>query len=321
MPSLSYMNGLSSVRPPFAVVQADYDGVDQYMELMGELDKLSDDPECQGRPVPIYIVGGSIGMITTEILYIYMLGGVPLILEPGISVEGRGGGDMYMTDKPGRFITDLYSRDNSNVYSIGYVDDPCEAYAYAVEFTSKHVPSEDSGIDPEIVNGYLASNPYRMNHVGTIQRMGGTLFEVYAVNATESAMFRPNKDFMGGEPDAENDTDGIRGRVEVILCGGNPDIVCVGAIAGIDGWLFNVWVPNEASLVDCAIHMLQQDDIPHDVLFVDELELEQAFVMYDEKLRADSMEEDGEGLPDDSDVPNFDYEEYYSEESGGNEPT
>ncbi len=65
MPSLSYMNGLSSVRPPFAVVQADYDGVDQYMELMGELDKLGDDPECQGRPVPIYICGGSIGMITT----------------------------------------------------------------------------------------------------------------------------------------------------------------------------------------------------------------------------------------------------------------
>lgn len=79
MPSLSYMNGYSSVHPPFAVVQCNYDGADPVEELKDELDKMSDEPECQGRPVPIYYVSGTLGAISTEVIYMYMFGGVPLI--------------------------------------------------------------------------------------------------------------------------------------------------------------------------------------------------------------------------------------------------
>lgn len=316
MPSLAYMNGYSSVHPPYAVVQADYDGADVVDELKETLDEMSDDPECAGRPVPIYTVGGSFGAITTELLYLYMLGGVPFILEPGIVVEGSGTDDARMVNRAGRFISGMYMKDNNYVYSIGYVDDPCEAYAYAVEFTSRQVPSKDTGIDPGLVNSYIAANPYAMTHVGSIQKMGGTLFDVYAISATESAMFRPDKDFMGGEPDVENDRDGISGRIEVILCGGNPDIVCIGTICSIDGWMFNVWVPNEAGYVECGKWMLDQGDIPRDVLFVDEDELSQAYIMYEEKLRHDAMEAEGVDLDEEeSDVPDFDYEEYYSEEA------
>ena len=315
MPSLSYMNGYSSVHPPFAVVQSDYDGSDPVEELKEELDKMSDEPACQGRPVPIYFVGGTLGAITTELIYLYMFGGVPLILEPGVVVEGSGTDDAMLVNRSGKFITEMFMHGNDHVFSIGYVDDPCDAYAYAVEYTRHQVPMKDTSLDADMVNSYLAANPYSMAHVGTIQRPGGTMFEVYAIGATESAMFRPDKDFIGGEPDAENDRDGVHGRIEVILCGGDPDIVCIGSICSLDGWLFSVWVPNEAKYIDCGTRMLAQDDIPHDVLYVDETELEQAYLMYDEKLRHDEMEAEGiDTDEEETDVPDFDYEEYYSAE-------
>ena len=194
MPSLSYMNGYSSVHPPFAVVQCNYDGADPVEELKDELDKMSDEPECQGRPVPIYYISGTLGAISTEVIYMYMFGGVPLILDPGIVVEGSGTDDAMMVNRSGRFITEMFMHGNDHVFSIGYVDDPCDAYSYAVEYTKRQVPTKDTSLDADMVNSYLAANPYSMTHVGTIQRPGGTMFEVYAIGATESAMFRPGED-------------------------------------------------------------------------------------------------------------------------------
>jgi len=313
MASLAYMNGLSSVSAPFAVVATDYDGSDIVDSLKDELDRMSDEPECQGRPIPVYTVSGMLGSIRTEVFYLYMLGGVPMILDPALVVEGGGDDDAVMTNRSGRFIEAMFGANNTHVFSIGYVDSPDDAYPYAMEFTRSHVPNKDTGIDESIVNSYIAANPNTVTHVGTIQRPGGTRFDVYAMTETESAMFRPNKDFMGGEPDVEDWKEGARGPIEVILCGGNPDIVCVGGICSLDGWLFDIWVPNEPDFVDCAMHMVEQGDIPQDVLYIDEDELAQAYVMYLEKLRSDEASEDETEEEEETDVPDFDYEEYYAE--------
>jgi hypothetical protein len=124
-------------------------------------------------------------------------------------------------------------------------------------------------------------------------------------------------DFIGGEPDVEDDTEGQRGRYEVILVGGNPDIVPIGVITGLDGWMFTVWVPNEAGFVECGLRMLAQGDIPHDVMYVDEVELEQAFDMYSQKLQEDArVADEKDAPPEKDDVPDFDYDEYYASERG-----
>jgi hypothetical protein len=315
MPSRSYENGLGSICSRFAVLQSNYDGADCVEELAAEFDRMADDPECQGRPVPVYSMRGTVGNVEVDLVYFYMLGGVPLILDPGIVVKDFGNGRIEEIQTSGRFVTEMFSHNNDAVFSIGYVDDPCEAYAYAVEYTSRNVPSPDTGIDAGLVNSYLATHPDTMLHVGTIQKMGGTVFDVYAVGATESAMFRPDKDFMGGEPDVEDDKEN-RGKVEVLLCGGNPDIVCIGSVCGADGWMFRVWVPNERGYVDCGMHIIEQDDIPREALYVDSDELAQAFILYDEKLKYDELAEEGETgeEEEESDVPDFDYEDYYEEE-------
>lgn len=313
MPSRGYENGLASICSRFAVVQSNYDGADCVEELSDEFDKMADDPDCAGRPVPVYSMRGTVGSVEVDLVYMFMLGGVPLILDPGIVVRGTGDGNVEEVQASGRFITEMFTHNNTSVFSIGYVDDPCDAYAYAVDFTSRSVPMPDTGISADLVNSYLATHPDTMTHVGTIQRMGGTIFDVYAIDATESAMFRPDKDFMGGEPDVEDDKEN-RGRIEVLLCGGNPEIVCVGSLCGADGWMFRVWVPNEAGYVDCAMHMLEQDDIPREALYVDSDELAQAYMMYDEKLTHDQMVQDGEdGAEEEDDVPYFDYEQYYDD--------
>jgi len=317
MPSKSYMNGSSSVYAPFAVLYSDYDGGNMLDEIKTEMDKISDEPDCKGRPVPFYIMRGSVELVKTEVVFLYMFGGVPLILDPGIVASGTDVSDAVVSNETGSFITDMYMQNNDFVFSIGYVDDPCEAYGYAVDYTKKHVPSKDSGIDAGLVNSYIAANPDSMDFVGTVQRMGGTRFDVYAISATESAMFRSDKDFIGGEPDVEDDTEGQRGRYEVILVGGNPDIVPIGVITGLDGWMFTVWVPNEAGFVECGLRMLAQGDIPHDVMYVDEVELEQAFDMYSQKLQEDArVADEKDAPPEKDDVPDFDYDEYYASERG-----
>lgn len=314
MASLAYINGLSAVAPPFAVIHSDYDGGDCCDELMAEFDKMSDEPACQGRSVPAYSVRGTLGAITVDLIYFYMFGGVPFILDPGVIAVTDGERGAVMVNRSGQFISELFSRNNGEVFSIGYVDDPCEAYSYAVEFTRRTVPTKDTGIDADLVNSYIAANPDSMMHVGTIQNPGGTIFDVYAISSTESAMFRPDKDFMGGEPDVEDDKEGSGGRIEVILCGGNPDIVCIGSICSAEGWMFSVWVPNEKGFVDCGKHMLEQGDVPLDAICFDEDDLEQAYHMYEEKLRYDESEAEGEE-DEETDVPDFDYEEFYSEEA------
>ena len=62
------------------------------------------------------------------------------------------------------------------------------------------------------------------------------------------------------------------------------------------------------------MHMVEQGDIPQDVLYIDEDELAQAYVMYLEKLRSDEAAADDEAEEEEeTDVPDFDYEEYYAE--------
>lgn len=312
MPSSSYMNGLSSVYRTFSVLLSDYDGNDIVAELMEELDRMADEDECQGRPVPVYIMTGAIGAIRTEMLFFYMLGGVPLIMVPAFAVTGTGIGDAGMTLDGSRFISAMYSRNNNLVYSVGYVDSPAQAFAAAVEYTRSNVPSPDSGLDRELVESYIAGKGGALLPLGVIQKPGGTRFEVYAFDETESSMFRPDKDFMGGHPDEESGR--VRGKTEVILYGGNPDIVCVGGFCSIDGAFFDVWVPNEKEYIDCATHMLEQGDIPRDTLYIDDDDLAQAFVMYDDKLRSDEVKADEEEA--ETDVPDFDYEEFYSEQEG-----
>lgn len=312
MPSASYMNGLSSVYRTFSVLLSDYDGNDIVAELMEELDVMSDEEECQGRPVPVYIMTGTIGAIRTEMLFFYMLGGVPLILSPAFAVTGTGVGDAKMTLDGGRLLAAMYSRNNNFVYSVGYVDSPAEAYAAAVEYTRTNVPTPDPGIDRELVESYIAGKGGAMLPLGVIEKPGGTRLEVYAFDETESSMFRPDKDFMGGRPDEESGR--VRGKTEVILYGGNPDIVCVGGICSADGAFFDVWVPNEKGYIDCARHMIEQGDIPRDTLYIDEDDLAQAYVMYDDKLRSDEAKSDEED--EDTDVPDFDYEEFYTEQEG-----
>ena len=310
MPSSSFANGTSSVRNPFTVVVSDYDGADIVEEVMGEFSKESDEPECQGSPVPVYSVTGSLGAIHSECMFLYMIGGVPLIMVPSVAVIGTGKDDAKLAQDGGHLISSMYTRNNSHVYSIGYVDDPMHAYAHAVDFTSKQIPYPDSAIDAEMVNAYLADKAGSVNSVGTIFNPGGTRFDVYAFSESESMFIRPDKDFMGGEPYEESGP--VPGGYEVILVGGDPDVVCIGGFCTVDGCMFDVWVPNEKWYVECARNMMAQGDIPFDTLFIDYDAMYQAYDMFEEKLRADEEKAD-ESVEPDTDVPDFDYDEYFDE--------
>lgn len=310
MPGKMYWLGLTACCEPFKIVLSDYDGEDIIEALKTEISDILDSGEYDGRPIPVYIMTGVLGAIRVEVLILYIFGGAPLMLDPSVAIEGGGTRDGHLVTG-NTFISRMYADNNSMVYSLGYVDSPSEAYEYAVKYTRTNPLVKNAGISDDTASLYISSNSESVQTVGKIQRLGGSVFDVYAFNNTESSLIRTDKDFIGGEPYEQN---GIhRGKYEVILYGGDPVIVPVGAICGAQGDFFRVWVPNDAGFIECTTSMLSYGDIPNESLYVDYDDLADAYAMYSAKLVSEEQEADANAESDAGDVPDFDYEEFYDE--------
>lgn len=311
MPGKLYGLGLGGACEPFKIILSDFNGADIIEELKAEISDILDTGVADGSPVPVYIMTGVLGAIRVEVLILYIYGGVPFILDPYVGIEGGGLRDGTLV-RGGSFVGAMLSvESNRMAFSLGYVDSPDQAYGYAVTYTRGNPLVKNTGISDNTVALYLSSNSGSVTRVGSIQKLGGSLFDVFAFNNTESALIRDDKDFIGGEPDRQN---GIRqGKYEVILFGGDPDIVQVGAHSSLYGDMFCVWVPNDARFIECAKNMLMQGDLPRDSAYVDYDDLADAYAMYASKLLED--ERDADSAAEDDDVPDFVYSDDDEDES------
>lgn len=305
--STSYEQGLSSVTPPFKIVLSDHDGADIIAEFKKEVNKMLEEDECKYRPVPCYITTGVLGNMRAEMVIVYIYAGIPFILAPLLCIEGYDATHAKMAPG-GYFISRMYEKDNTRAFSLGYVDKPSQVYKYAKEYTKKNPIIDSIDIDEKVINTYIVNNIKTVKSVGTIYRVGGSRFEVYGFDTDESRMIRTTKDFVGGNPYIEN---GIpEGKTEVILYGGNPDIVQLGDFCTKDGNIFGVWVPNGEKFVKKGSEILTKFILPNDIFVVDEDELAEVYAMagmYLEKLDAAEDEEP----EDESDVPDIEPEDIF----------
>ena len=130
---------------------------------------------------------------------------------------------------------------------------------------------------------------------GVVDEPGGRRFDVYTIDGTTSSVIRPNKDFSG-DPLVESGLN--KDDREVILVGGNPDIVPIGSLCTHFGTLFRVWVPNDAAVLSIAKDELDDEHLPEDIFRLDEDNIADAYApFYTEAKKLDDDEkriEDGE---------------------------
>ena len=143
-----------------------------------------------------------------------------------------------------------------------------EEYVSQIEYMQKNpaIPSQDISFD--LTKSFAANNA--MRYWGAIYRPGGYMYDIYTANRTVSRSIRPNKEF-GNDP--LNEIDKLPDGMEVLLMGGEPDVVPVGTLANPVGMLFDVWVPNHKRYYKSAMTLLSSGCVPNDIFYFDEDDL------------------------------------------------
>ena len=280
MPSVACQFGLCSCHEQYTVVLTDEDGTDIAQAFKDEIDAMMANPELHYIPVPFYISTGSLGMLHTESVIVFVYAGIPFIFGSRIAISGAGLGDAFYSEDGGRLLASIYGNNNRRVYSLGYTrsGSPLE---HAVDYLTHNPPIASPDIDETVAEHHIVFNKTN-ERVGVISKDGGTRLEIYAFDTDESRMIRSNKDFVGGTPYAEN---GIpEGRTEVVAYGGLPEIIQIGEICSTDGYLYDVWVPNVPVITRVAKDIFNDEVLPRDALYTNLEELEECYALFHRKL-------------------------------------
>lgn len=273
--------GLCSCFEQYSVVLTDEDGSDSTQEFINEVESMVANPELHYIPVPFYISTGSIGMLHTETMLVFVYAGIPFILVPPTSINGAGLSDAMYGSDGGRLISNIYGKNNRRVFSLGYIDETTKPLDYAVDYLKHNPPIASIDIDETVAERHIVHEKVN-ERIGVISRDGGTRLEIYTMDSVESRMIRNNKDFMGGQP---YDETGIPvGKTEVIAYGGMPEIIQIGCLCSMDGHNFDVWVPNVPRMTMLARDIFNDGILPIDVFTIDTSAMEECYAVYHSRL-------------------------------------
>ena len=281
MASVACQWGLCSCFEQYSVVLTDEDGSDSVQEFRDEVDAMVANPELHYIPVPFYISTGSIGMLHTEMLFVFVYAGIPFILVPPTSINGAGLRDAAYGLDGGRLISSIYARNNRRVFSLGFIDETRKPLEYAADYLRRNPPIASVDIDESVAERHIVHEKVN-ERVGVISRDGGTRLEIYAMDSVESRLIRNNKDFVGGNPYEES---GIPvGKTEVIAYGGMPEIIQIGCLCSMEGFNFDVWVPNVPRMTILARDIFQDGILPIDAFSIDTSAMEECYAVYHSRL-------------------------------------
>jgi hypothetical protein len=111
-----------------------------------------------------------------------------------------------------------------------------------------------------------------------------------------SKTLRPYRDFTKEEdPFPEGN--------EAILVGGDPDIVRVGSQATPNGFMFDVWIPNDARYYNTAVATVAEQRLPLANVDVDDDEFLESYAYLLKMLR--ELDEEVHGPAPDDNVPDM----------------
>lgn len=261
--------GLTTLDSVYSVFMSDLDGSDNTEEYKDFVDAAIGDKKYWNRPIKIFSASGVLGMYARcEYSVLLVLDGVPFILSSRVKLEGTDEYDPQFKAGEHTTLASLLSANSKNVVSLGFIDPNSDVTKYVSEYMQKNpaIPSHDISFD--LTKSFAANNS--MKYWGAIYRPGGYLYDIYTADRTVSRSIRPNKEF-GNDP--LNEIDKLPDGMEVLLMGGEPDVVPVGTLANPVGMLFDVWVPNHRRYYKSAMSILSDGCVPNDIFYFDDDDL------------------------------------------------
>ena len=278
-----------------AAYLSDVDGTDivaDFKDYVSELKKRYPD---SSPPVKVFCTSGVIGMYArADMLYAMVYGGIPYILPVHRSLEGIDENDAEFSDSVNRMVARLSSADSDHVVSLGMVDTTINVQEYVLNYARKSPLFDSTDIDPNLVK--MAIKNGTIGSIGSLYLPGGYLYDIYAIEPILTRTFRPYRDYTQQQDDLPS------GR-EVILVGGEPEIVCVGLQSAPNGFIYDVWVPNDARYYARAKEVVENCRIPMGALSVDDDEYLEAYAILMKILK--DLDEEANGPAQEADAPDI----------------
>jgi hypothetical protein len=157
-------------------------------------------------------------------------------------------------------------------------------------------------------------NSGRIAPVGHLYTPGGDLYEIFSLNSTQSKIIRRLKDFSTNPVDERSIPEGMQ---EIVLLGGDPDIVQLGDFVNNQGCLYSVWVPNEPRNYWLGNKILEEEWLPVNSFNIKYDDMIESYAMLyselaelDNRADVDSGEEQSDELDSPSGLYVLDEEDY-----------
>ena len=278
------------------VYLSDIDGSDILDEFKLYVSRLKEENPDSCFPVKVFSNSGVYGMYArTEMLSVMMYGGIPYILPVHRALDGIDENDAQFVDRNNSIVSRLFGNGTNHVVSLGRVSDSVDVTAFVMDRV-KSAPLFDSmEIDISLVN--MAISNGTMRPLGSVYLPGGYLYDIYSVDPTVSVAIRPYRDFTADRVDG---TEAAGYGNEVVLVGGDPEIVPVGMQTAPDGYTYDVWVPNDARYFSRARAAVSACALPLLGLSVDDGEYEESYALLLKMLL--DLDEEANG-PRDEEAP------------------
>lgn len=286
--------GFTTLEPMYSVFISDLDGLDNVEEYKNYVDFVIGNKNCWNRPIKIFNTSGVLGMYARcEYSILLVLEGVPFILSSRVKLDGIDEYDPQFKTGEHTTLAAMLSANSKNVVSVGFIDPNSDVTKYVSEYMQKNTAMPSHDISFDLAKSFAENNS--MRYWGAIYRPGGYLYDIYTANRTVSRSIRPNKEF-GNDP--LNEIDKLPNGMEVLLIGGEPDVVPVGTLANPVGMLFDVWVPNHKRYYKSAMTMLANGCVPNDIFYFDDEELIENYAIL---MKAMHVLDEESNVPDDED--------------------
>ena len=274
---------------------SDIDGEDLATDVKAYIADLKKRYPDNSPPVKLFTASGVLGMYArTELCFVMIYGGVPYILPVHVEFEGIDENDAKFEDGANRVIKLLSTQGCNNVVSLGFVSKQVNVNEFVLDY-AKHSPLfNTTEIDHNLVSMSIQSGT--ISSLGSLYLPGGYLYDIYVLDRLMSKTLRPYRDFTKEEdPFPEGN--------EVILVGGDPDIVRVGSQATQTGFMFDVWIPNDARYYNTAVATVAEQRLPLANVEVDDDEFLESYAYLLKMLR--ELDEEVHGPAPDDTVPDM----------------
>lgn len=284
------------------VYLSDIDGTDlleQFKQYVQELLKKYPD---SSPPVKVFTATGVLGMYArVEMTYVMVYGGIPYIFPVHRSISGIDEHDADFDDSMNQVVTRMCNSDSNHVVSLGYVDDTVNVNDYVLDWSKKSPLLDAVDIDPNLVK--MAIHEGKMSPIGSLYLPGRYMYDIYVIDKVLGKAIRPYRDYTVADsniPESGN---------EVILVGGDPDIVLAGMQPSPDGFVYEAWVPNSVRYYGRAVNAVRRNLLPLGQFVVDDEEYLECYAMLlkmlrdlDEEVNGSSQETDAPDMMNESDV-------------------